>query len=115
MADLTLVRGLFGLRTLHVAVILDVFSRLPLVAEVYAKAPTSADIAALCPSAVKALGAPVCFITDQGVQFTGKAFTRALARKATQPVRPWSVGQPEQAGHGDVFVDVGPVDCVAVS
>jgi putative transposase len=84
LADLTLVRGLFGLRTFHVAVILDVFSRLPLVAEVYGNAPTSADLAALFRSAVKGLGAPVHFITDQGPQFTGKAFTRALCQKGVR-------------------------------
>ena len=84
MADLTLVRGLFGLRTFHIAVILDVFARLPLVAKVYAGTPTSVDMAALFRSAVKPLGAPAHFISDKGVQFTGGAFRRALERRGVK-------------------------------
>jgi hypothetical protein len=40
MADLTVIRGLFGVQTFHVAAILDVSSRLPLVAAVLPVAPT---------------------------------------------------------------------------
>jgi transposase InsO family protein len=84
LADLTLVRSLFGLQIFHIAAILDVFSRLPLVAKVYAGTPTSADMAALFRSAVKPLGAPAHFISDKGVQFTGKSFKRALERKGVK-------------------------------
>ena len=84
MCDLTLVRGLFGLRTFHIAVILDVFSRLPLLAKVYSKAPTGAEIAALFRSACKPLGPPAYFISDHGVQFTSDAFERALERKGVK-------------------------------
>jgi hypothetical protein len=61
IADISLVRGLFGLHTFHVAAILDVYSRLPLVAQVFTSAPTSADVARLFRSAARALGTPSHF------------------------------------------------------
>src|SRR5450830_1272244 len=44
MVDLTDVRGLFGIVTFKVGVVLDAFSRMPLSARVFGKEPSSADI-----------------------------------------------------------------------
>ena len=84
MCDLTVIRGLFGLHTFHIAVILDVFSRLPLAAKVYSKAPTGSDLVSLFRSACKTLGPPAYFISDHGMQFTSKAFERALKRNGVK-------------------------------
>jgi transposase InsO family protein len=80
MADLTVVRGLFGVQTCHVAATLDVFSRFPLVAEAFPDAPTAAQIVSLFRSASRRLGPPRHFVSDRGVQFRSRAFRRAIER-----------------------------------
>jgi putative transposase len=80
MADITTVRGLFGLQEFKVGAVLDVFSRLPLAAQVFLKEPSAEQMLALLWSAISRHEPPRHFVSDQGAQFTATAFREALAR-----------------------------------
>ena len=92
MADLTEVPGLFRLFLFKLAVVLDVFSRLPLAAEVFHQEPTSKDLAALVVRAAATHGCPRHFVSDQGSQFTAQPFRECLRRLGTRQ-RYGAVGQ----------------------
>jgi transposase InsO family protein len=78
MTDLTNIPSLFKLWTFKLVVVLDVFSRFPLVFKVFSKEPTSEDVAALVADAARRFGSPKHFVTDRGSQFTGEAFQSKL-------------------------------------
>ena len=80
MSDITEVKSLFGLFTYHLAVVLDVFSRMPLTARVFCTRPSAAQVVELIDHAVRRFGAPKHFVSDQGCQFTAEAF-RGLMRQ----------------------------------
>src|SRR5260370_36385413 len=78
MIDITEIRGLFGLFTFKLAVVIDVSSRMPLAGKVFTSEPTAYDIAALVDYGAAKHGAPKHFVSDQGSQFTSNIFREAL-------------------------------------
>ncbi|MEO8585036.1 MAG: DDE-type integrase/transposase/recombinase [Acidobacteriota bacterium] len=85
MADLTDVRGLFGLVTFKVAVAFDVFSRLPLSMRVFVKEPSAFEMATLVSRTARRFGRPAHFVSDKGNCFRGGAFRRVLRRLGARP------------------------------
>jgi transposase InsO family protein len=80
MLDLTEIPGLLRLFFFKLVVVLDVFSRMPLAARVFFAEPSGRDVARLFSAAARRFGPPRHSVSDQGPQFTSKAFKRALAR-----------------------------------
>jgi hypothetical protein len=78
MLDITEIAGLFRLFKFKLAVVLDVFSRMPLAGRVFTTEPSAADMVALVEHAAAKHGAPKHFVTDQGSQFTSDVFRAAL-------------------------------------
>jgi transposase InsO family protein len=78
LIDLTDVSGLFGLFTFKVAVLLDVFSRMPLAARVFSGEPSSKEIAEMIR---KLKPTPRHLVSDQGTQFTAVSFRDTLKRR----------------------------------
>jgi putative transposase len=82
--DITNVPSLFNLWIFKLVVVLDLYSRFPLAFKVFAKEPRSEEIAALVQTAAGRYGKPKHFVTDQGPQFTGQAFTDKLRELGTK-------------------------------
>jgi len=82
--DITNVPSLFSLWIFKLVVVLDLYSRFPLAFKVFAKEPSSEEIAALIQRAVDRYGKPAHFVTDQGTQFTGRAFREKLRELGTK-------------------------------
>jgi hypothetical protein len=80
MLDLTEIPGFLRLFSFKLVVVLDVFSRIPLAARVVFAEPSGRDIARLFAAAAHRLGPPKHSVSDQGAQFTSRAFERALTR-----------------------------------
>jgi transposase InsO family protein len=80
MADLTDVKGLFGMVTFKVGVVFDAFSRMPLSARVFLKEPSSVEISRFVSRTARRHGRPEHFVSDQGSCFIGRVFRRALKR-----------------------------------
>ncbi|HET7293658.1 MAG TPA: DDE-type integrase/transposase/recombinase [Vicinamibacteria bacterium] len=78
LADLTHVRGLFGLATFRIAAVFDAFSRMPLALRVFTSEPSAADVAQLFAGAVRRHGRPALLVTDHGPQFTAVSFEAHL-------------------------------------
>jgi transposase InsO family protein len=78
MADLTEVPAFFRLIRFKVAVVFDVFSRMPLAADVYTQEPTANDIDALLRLAITRHGPPRHFVSDQGPQFRSRCLRRTF-------------------------------------
>jgi len=78
MLDITEIAGLFGLFRFKLAIVLDVFSRMPLAGKVFTREPSAHDMVALVEYAAAKHGAPKHFVTDQGSQFTSDVFRAAL-------------------------------------
>jgi putative transposase len=78
MADVTEIPSRFRLFDFHLAVVLDVFSRMPLAWEIFYFKPTARQMARLFRSAVRRFGKPRYFVSDHGTEFTGKPFRRYL-------------------------------------
>src|SRR5450756_3058282 len=78
MVDLTDVKGLFGIVTFKVAVVFDVFSRMPLSAKVFSKEASALEIARFVSKAAKLCGRPAHFVSDRARCFTGEIFRRKL-------------------------------------
>ena len=79
MLDLTDIRGLFGLFKFKLAVVIDVFSRMPLMGQIFMSEPSSDQMAELVQIAAAKHGAPNHFVNDQGPQFTSTEFKAKLA------------------------------------
>ena len=77
LIDLTDVAGLFGLFTFKVAVLLDVLSRMPLVARVFPGEPRSKEITEMI---LEVKTPSQHLISDQGTQFTAVSFRNTLGR-----------------------------------
>ena len=84
MMDITNIRGLFKLIGFRLVVVLDVFSRFPLIARLFVSEPSAKDVTQLFQRAVKAYGKPKHFVSDHGAQFTAHAFSRALAKQGVK-------------------------------
>jgi transposase InsO family protein len=80
MLDLTEIPGFLRLFSFKLAVVLDVFSRMPLAARVFFAEPSGRDVARLFAATARRFGPPRHSVSDQGAQFTSRAFRRALAR-----------------------------------
>lgn len=84
MLDLTEVPGLLRLFSFKLALVFDVFSRMPLAARVFLSEPSAKDVASLFDSAMSRFGPPRHSVSDQGSQFTSKEFRRALGRRGVR-------------------------------
>jgi transposase InsO family protein len=78
MADITTIPSLFRLFSFKLVVVLDVFSRMPLVAKLFWKEPSARDLTRLLRTAVHRFGPPQHFVSDKGPQFTAKRFRKTL-------------------------------------
>ncbi len=77
MLDITEIPSFFGIFTFKLAVVLDVFSRMPIIARVFAKEPTAHEMAQLMKK-VSSKDHPRHFVSDQGPQFTAQLFKDTL-------------------------------------
>jgi transposase InsO family protein len=84
MLDLTQIPGFLRFFSFRLAVVFDVFSRLPLAARVFYSEPTSQDIAGLFEGAARRFGPPRHSVSDQRPQFTAEVFRRALERRGVR-------------------------------
>ena len=84
MADITTIPSLFRLFSFKLVVVLDVFSRMPLVAKVFWKEPSARQMGRLIQRAALRFGPPRHFVSDKGTQFTGKRFRKTLRRFGTR-------------------------------
>ena len=78
MTDLTEIPSLFRIFSFKLAVVIDVFSRMPLAAEVFVAEPGAEAMAALAQQAIRFHGTPRHFVSDQGSQFTAGLFRSGL-------------------------------------
>jgi putative transposase len=78
MTDLTEIPSLFRIFSFKLAVVIDVFSRMPLAAKVFLAEPGADALAGLVQQAIRLNGTPRHFVSDQGAQFTAEAFRSAL-------------------------------------
>ena len=74
VSDITEIKSLFGLCSFYLAVVLDVFSRMPVSARVFCTRPSASDLVELIEHAVRRFGPPRHFVSDQGSQFTAAGF-----------------------------------------
>jgi putative transposase len=84
MADLTEVPSLFRIFSLKLAVVFEVFSRLPLAFHVFQTEPSAEDVAELFAHAAGRYGAPKHFVSDQGSQFTASLFREQLKARSVR-------------------------------
>ncbi len=84
LADITRVETVFRIVHLHLAVVLDAFSRMPLQAAVFWSEPSAADVLALVQCAVGIHGAPRHFVSDQGSQFVARELKSYLAQAGVE-------------------------------
>jgi putative transposase len=80
MADLTEIPGLFRLFAWKLAIVFDVFSRMPLGWKLFRREPSASEITRLIEGAASRQGHPRHFVSDQGSQFTAAEFRQTLAR-----------------------------------
>ena len=80
LLDITTVQGFFGLFRFHLAVVFDVFARMPLAWETFWTAPSSGILARLLEQASSGFGSASVLITDRGAQFTAETFRAAAAK-----------------------------------
>jgi transposase InsO family protein len=79
MIDITEIPGFFNLFRFKLAVVLDVFSRMPLAAQFFTKEPTAEQMAGLVLHGASKHTPPKHFVSDQGSQFTSQVFRNTLA------------------------------------
>ena len=79
MMDVSIVQTFLG-GDLYIAAAFDAFSRVPLAVSTYEKKPSASAMARLLRAAARTFGSPKYLITDQGSEFTGKIFRKAVAR-----------------------------------
>jgi len=84
MMDLTEIPSLFRIFSFKLAVVIDVFSRMPLAARVFLAEPGADALAGLVRQAVASHGPPRHFVSDQGAQFTAQAFRTGLKALGTR-------------------------------
>jgi transposase InsO family protein len=75
---LTEIPSLFRIFSFKLAVVIDVFSRMPLAAKVFLAEPGADAIVALVQRAIRSHGAPRHFVSDRGSQFTADVFCSGL-------------------------------------
>jgi transposase InsO family protein len=80
MMDITEIPSAFRLFTFKFVVLLDVFSRFPVVAKLFFKEPTAREITDILRAAAKKHRRPKHFVSDKGSQFTSQHFSTTLKR-----------------------------------
>jgi putative transposase len=80
MMDLTEIPSLFRIFSFKLALVIDVFSRMPLAANVFLAEPGADAMAGLLQQAIRSNGTPRHFVSDQGAQFTAEAFRTGLTK-----------------------------------
>jgi transposase InsO family protein len=80
LLDITTIQGLFGLFRFHMAVVFDVFARMPLVWKTFWIEPSSRMLARLLERASSSFGSASVLITDRGAQFTSETFRAAAVK-----------------------------------
>ena len=84
MADFTTIPSLFRLFSFKLVIVLDVFSRMPLVAKLFRKEPSARQMSRLVQRAARRFGPPRHFVSNKGKQFTAKRFRKTLRRLGTR-------------------------------
>ena len=102
LMDITEIPTLFPFLKLHLMVVLDACSRLPLAAALRLTEPSAVAAGALLESAVKTHGAPRHLVVDQGSQFTARVFQEAVRGHGIR-IRYGAVGQIHSLGLIDRF------------
>ena len=80
LLDITTIPGFFGLSRFHLAVVFDVFARMPLAWETFWMEPSGRMLARLLQRASSSFGSASLLITDRGAQFTSETFRAAAAK-----------------------------------
>jgi transposase InsO family protein len=80
MADLTEMPGLFRLFAWKLALVFDVFSRMPLGWKLFKAEPAASEMTSLIEKAASRHGRPKHFVSDQGSQFTATELRQTLDR-----------------------------------
>lgn len=88
--------------SLHLVVVLDACSRLPLAATIRLSEPAAAVVIALLDRAIRTHGRPRHLVTDQGAQFTAPDF-RAFVKSECIRMRYGKVGETHSLGFIDRF------------
>jgi transposase InsO family protein len=102
LMDITEIPTLFPSLPLHLVVLLDACSRLPLVAALRLTRPSAHLAARLLSRAVDTHGRPRHLVVDQGSQFTAREF-RALVKRQGIRIRYGAVGETHSLGLIDRF------------
>lgn len=92
LVDITRIPLLFPFLYLHIAVVLDAFSRLPLAASLRFLEPSAKDAVVLLRRAIRIHGNPRHLVVDQGPQFTAHEFTAFVQSQGTR-IRYGKVGE----------------------
>jgi transposase InsO family protein len=80
LVDLTRVPTIFPFLHLHLAVVLDAYSRMPQAAGSFLWEPSASALSSLPSTAVTRSGAPRHLVSDQGAQFTAPLFRDTVRR-----------------------------------
>jgi transposase InsO family protein len=102
LIDITRIPLLFPFLHLHLMVVLDAFSRLPLAACIRFLEPSAADAIALLQQAIHVHGKPRHLVMDQGPQFTAEVFKTFLKNHGIR-FRYGKVGEAHSLGLIDRF------------
>jgi len=102
LMDITEIPTLFPFLSLHLMVVLDACSRLPLAATLRLHRPSAALAAALLDRAVAVHGRPRHLVVDQGSQFTAEEFEGCVQSKGIL-IRHGAVGETHSLGLIDRF------------
>ena len=102
LVDITRIPTLFPMLSLHLVVVLDAFSRLPLAATIRLIEPAAAVAIALLDRAIGTHGRPRHLVTDQGAQFTALDFG-AFVKSLKIRMRYGKVGESHSLGLIDRF------------
>jgi putative transposase len=102
LMDITEIPTLFPFLKLHLMVVLDACSRLPLAYRLRLNEPSAAVAVALLDEAVGIHGRPRHLVVDQGSQFTARAFREAVKAHRIR-IRYGAVGETHSLGLIDRF------------
>jgi len=104
MVDITEIPGLLRLFTFKLAVVLDVFSRIPLAARVFLREPSGDDMAELLQRAVRRFGPPHHSVSDPALSShriaSGRRSTGSASATDTVPSEEWGRSPSSSASSG---------------
>jgi transposase InsO family protein len=102
LQDITEIPTLFPFVKLHLMVVLDACSRLPLAATLRLLNPSAAQAVALLEGAIKTHGRPRHLVVDQGSQFKAEEYRSLVAAEKVR-IRYGAVGETHSLGLIDRF------------